>query len=183
MLNITSELLKHYVTFLEKRTVPSSLHNGYQKWLRFYLDYCAKYRFPEGGSKSLTQFFGKLREKKQTDGQIRQAGHAVTLYHDFQRGLKPAPSFIRAVKPDSPVQKNADLLHLNSTAYINKTHCKRIKRHFVFHAAHGSVFQLLLILIISCTGPFSRNHAGADRAVRAADRAKEFAFGRGLDPE
>jgi hypothetical protein len=98
MLNIPSELLKRYVAFLERRAVPSSLYNDYQKWLRYYLDYCTKYGLPKEGAKSLSQFLGKLRDKKQTEIQIRQAGHAVTLYHDFQRNLKQVPPFIGAAK-------------------------------------------------------------------------------------
>jgi hypothetical protein len=63
MLNIPSELLKSYVVFLEKWAVPLSQFNDYKKGLRYYLDYCAKYSSPVGGSKSLTQFLAKLKEK------------------------------------------------------------------------------------------------------------------------
>jgi hypothetical protein len=119
MLNIPPELLTRYVAFLEKRAVPSSHYNDYQKWLRYYLDYCAKYGSPVGGSKRLTQFLTKLREKKQTEVQIRQAGHAVTLYHDLQRDLKPVPSTHVAAKSGALVNGNTGVSSLNSTSYIN----------------------------------------------------------------
>ena len=45
-----------FVALLEKRTVPSIQRNFYMKWLRYYLDFCAKYRLPDSSSKNLTQF-------------------------------------------------------------------------------------------------------------------------------
>jgi len=107
MLNIPPELLTRYVAFLEKRAVPSSQYNDYKKWLRYYLDYCHKYALPVGGSKSLTQFLGKLKEKKQSEIQIRQAGHAVTLYHDLRRLSKPNPPFtLRETTQSFEVREN-----------------------------------------------------------------------------
>ena len=61
---------------LKKRSVPSTAHSYYLKWLRYYLDYCAKYGLPDTSSKYLSQFLEKLREKNQTDAQEKQAGHA-----------------------------------------------------------------------------------------------------------
>jgi hypothetical protein len=96
MINIPTELLTRYVAFLEKRTVPSSHCNDYQKWLRYYLDYCSKYGLPDGGSKSLTKFLGKLKEKKQTEIQTRPQRredhhdlHPLHTQQDGERGQKP----------------------------------------------------------------------------------------------
>jgi hypothetical protein len=63
---------------MEKRTISSLQRNFYKKWLRYYLYFCAKYRLPDSSSKSLPQFLAKLREKKQTDEQIKQAAHGIT---------------------------------------------------------------------------------------------------------
>jgi hypothetical protein len=113
MFNIPSELLTSFVTFLEKQAVPSALHNDYKndykKWLRYYLDYSTKYGFPDGGSKSLTQFLGKLRQKKQTEDQIRQAGHAVTLYQDLKRLSKKTPPLIWTGITESTVREDQNL--------------------------------------------------------------------------
>lgn len=128
MLNIPPELLTRFVAFLEKRTVPSSHYNDYKKWLRYYMDYCNEYGLQDGGSKSLTQFLGKLREKKQTEVQIRQAGHAVTLYHDLHRDLKEVPHSIRA-KSEVPVNGNTRLSSLNFPGYLNKALSANSIRH------------------------------------------------------
>lgn len=90
MLNIPPDIQTRFVALLEKRAVSSIQHNFYKKWLRYYLDFCAKYRFPDSSSKSLTQFLTKLREKKQTEAQIKQAAHAVSLYLDIAKRLKSA---------------------------------------------------------------------------------------------
>jgi hypothetical protein len=67
MLNIPSDLLGRFVAVLEERSVPLTQHSYYKKWLRYYVDFCGKYRLEATSSKSQAQFLGKLREKKQTD--------------------------------------------------------------------------------------------------------------------
>jgi hypothetical protein len=64
-------------------SVPTDLHSFYRKWLRFYLDFCQKYRFPETERKSLDHFLLKLQEKKQTDVQRQQAAHAIMLFYEI----------------------------------------------------------------------------------------------------
>jgi len=80
-------------------------HNFYKKWLRYYLDFCAKYRLPDSSSKSLTQFLTKLREKKQTDEQIKQADHAVSVYLDMTRPSKTAPASAPAISAPSAAEQ------------------------------------------------------------------------------
>jgi len=60
-------------TILRNWSVPSGLHPPYIKWLRFYLNFCQKYRFPDTERKSLDHFLQKLHEKKQTDVQQQQS--------------------------------------------------------------------------------------------------------------
>lgn len=91
MIAVPSEIAARFIDFLKKRSVPSVHHNYYKKWLRYYLDYCAKYGLSNVVSKSMTQFLGKLREKKQTVVQIKQAGHAVSLYLDLIHSMRRTP--------------------------------------------------------------------------------------------
>jgi integron integrase len=53
------------------------------KWLRYYLDFCQKYRKPEAEEGTLASFLDKLREKKQTKAQQEQASQAITLYYEL----------------------------------------------------------------------------------------------------
>ena len=101
MLTIPPETLTHFVALMEKRAVPFMQRNFYKKWLRYYLDFCAKYRVPDSSSKSLTQFLAKLREKKQTDEQIKQAAHSVSV--------KRGTSYIPPVKKKIKFLKNQKL--------------------------------------------------------------------------
>ena len=75
------------------------------KWLRYYLDFCAKYRLPDSSSKNLTQFLAKLREKKQTDEQIKQAAHAISVYLDLKQPSKTAPASALAILAPSTADK------------------------------------------------------------------------------
>ncbi len=52
----------------------------YLKWLRYYLDFCAKYRHPPRDADSLQPFLHKLAEKHQTSSQQAQAASAVRLF-------------------------------------------------------------------------------------------------------
>jgi hypothetical protein len=107
MLTIPPETLTRYAALLEKRAVPAIQRNFYEKWLRYYLDFCVKYRLSDSSSKSLPQFFAKLREKKQADEQIKQAAHAVSVYLDLKRPSKTASASAPAILAPSAAEKSA----------------------------------------------------------------------------
>jgi hypothetical protein len=70
---------------LQIRAVPGALQGAYQKWLRYYLDFCQKYHFPHRQEKSLSSFMQKLQEKRQSKVQQEQAAVAITIYYDILR--------------------------------------------------------------------------------------------------
>jgi integron integrase len=82
MLPIPPELQAQFEEHLAKRLIPNGLHGVYKKWLRYYLDFCQKYRFPPTYTQSLPRFIKKLQEKKQTKAQQEQAVTAITLYYE-----------------------------------------------------------------------------------------------------
>lgn len=49
------------------------------------MDFCSKYTLPDKSSKTLPLFLKKLRDKKQTEEQQKQAGHAVSLFLDMAK--------------------------------------------------------------------------------------------------
>lgn len=53
------------------------------KWMRFFLDFCHKYQSRSEANTSLPAFMEKLREKKQSEKQIKQAHHAIMLYSEL----------------------------------------------------------------------------------------------------
>ena len=64
MLAISSWLQTEYREGLRNRAIPMNLHGFFTKWLRYYLDFCQKYRMPETGEGTLSSFLDKLQEKK-----------------------------------------------------------------------------------------------------------------------
>jgi hypothetical protein len=82
---IPSDIWERYSTVLKKRVIPVSRHADYRKWLRYYLDFRSKYPLPASRSEQVRLFIQKLREKKQTMEQQRQAAHALSLYFEILR--------------------------------------------------------------------------------------------------
>ena len=83
MIAIPLPLKAQFEKSLRNKLVPDRLHGFYKKWLRYYLDFCAKYRFSPRQKESLPRFIGKLREKQQTKTQQEQAVKSITLYYEI----------------------------------------------------------------------------------------------------
>jgi len=67
-----------YDLLLNKKAIPKGVHFYYRKWLRYYLDFCEKYRFNKLNKETLDHFIKKLTDKKQTIQQQNQAYHAIS---------------------------------------------------------------------------------------------------------
>ncbi len=83
MIKIQPELFKKYTFELKKRLIPEHKHSYYLKWLRFFLDYCHKYKLDTHHEHTLPNFIEKLKNKHQREFQLRQAREAVTIYYDI----------------------------------------------------------------------------------------------------
>lgn len=127
MINIDNMVFDNYVAVLKKREIPPALHADYKKWLRYYLDFCAKYVVTADKSERLDQFIEKLRSKKQSETQCRQATLAVSVYFEMQCQMNT---------PDKTVEKSArlqnppssdnsiDFSPLSSSSLIYKSYVK-----------------------------------------------------------
>jgi integron integrase len=58
------------------------------KWLRYYLDFCAKYHEPPRDRDSLGPFLQKLASKRQTPEQQGQAAKSIEVFYDVMAGWK-----------------------------------------------------------------------------------------------
>ena len=85
MRKIPAALNVQFDALLVKNKIPQKFHNHYVKWLRYYLDFCQRYRFNESNSQSLPNFIRKLEEKRQTDVQQKQANEAIHIYYELIR--------------------------------------------------------------------------------------------------
>ena len=80
MLLVPDNLKGSFTQLLVEQQVAAYEHRYYHKWLRFYLDFCNKYKKSSRISQSLDAFTQKLRDKRQNDLQIDQAKLAIALY-------------------------------------------------------------------------------------------------------
>lgn len=56
MIPIPTVLLARFEEFLSEKDIPGRYHIYYKKWLRFYLDFCAKYNVEPLRARALTLF-------------------------------------------------------------------------------------------------------------------------------
>jgi len=78
--------------------VPESVRGDYLKWLRFYLDFCTKYRHPPRDEESQAPFLQKLAEKRQAPERQAQAAASLKLYYDLMAAWADAPEADTAVE-------------------------------------------------------------------------------------
>lgn len=88
MFAIPHPVLACYTAVLNEHQIVGPRCAEYQKWLRYFLDFCHKYPVPDAKSERIRLFCEKLREKKQSEQKRQQAAHAVSLYFMLQM---PAP--------------------------------------------------------------------------------------------
>ncbi len=85
MFRVSDETVHRFDAAIEAAEVAVQQRGYYQKWLRYYLDYCEKYRCPAGELDSLAPFIEKLASKNQSDSQRKQASRAVRIYLGMQQ--------------------------------------------------------------------------------------------------
>ncbi len=81
MEQIPADLKARYSPMLVQKGVPEKHHYYHGKWLRYYLDFCERYRFNQLNKENLVYYIKKLKDKKQTDQQQKQAIHSISLYY------------------------------------------------------------------------------------------------------
>ncbi len=112
---IPSDIWEQYSAVLKKRAVPVTLHADYRKWLQYYLDFRGKYSLPDSKSEQVRLFVQKLREKKQTPEQQKQAAHALSLYFEIPRKIDNKTPLaqintekaVKATSPSTPRNHNS----------------------------------------------------------------------------
>lgn len=85
MLSLPSQLIARYQSHLSGGGIIDENMRECLKWLRFFLDFCQKYRVSGKESHCLGLFVEKLRGKNQSEEQIRCASRAVSLYFQMRR--------------------------------------------------------------------------------------------------
>jgi site-specific recombinase XerD len=89
MNSIHPDILANFDNMMKMRQVPIVDHSHYRKWLRYFLDFQARYLQSEERSVQIRMFSEKLRSKGQTEAQVRQAADAVSLFFTTQEKKYP----------------------------------------------------------------------------------------------
>ena len=90
MRSIPPDILSRFDSILKQRDVPLLSRHDYRKWLRYFLDFRAKYPLPGERSVQFRLFSDKLRSKGQTDVQLEQAADAVVVAVPFRANIEAA---------------------------------------------------------------------------------------------
>ena len=80
MFTIPANKESSFIVALGESGIPLHSRGTYMKWVRYYIDFCQKYKFTEAKEDSLSPFIDKLRQKRQTSEQRDQASQAIKLY-------------------------------------------------------------------------------------------------------
>src|SRR3990172_4930189 len=106
MLPIPNDILIPFDAIMAKKAISTALRTDYRKWLMYYLDFRVKYPPPDSRSEQVRLFIEKLRSKNQSQKQLVQAAHALSLYFASQSGKKPdaltADGVLTSVSPAVP---------------------------------------------------------------------------------
>lgn len=116
MLIIPAHLQKQYADDLIKKGFTDNDLKACLKWLRYYLDFCAKYGLKTETPASLPAFINKLAQKNQPNSQQQQAARAIQLFHE-----------IGDRKHDSEIQKPTSSENLSSSGLLHEAR-KRTER-------------------------------------------------------
>lgn len=103
MLPIPENISTPFNEVLRQRVIDKSQHAHYRKLLRYFLDSCTKYEPQAAQSEQLRLFLEKLKSKRQTPEQCRQASDAISLFcRSQERKITQTPRTPEA-KPASSV--------------------------------------------------------------------------------
>ncbi|NVM23345.1 MAG: integron integrase [Desulfobacterales bacterium] len=131
MIQIHPKIGVQFDTLLLQKNILKKHHADYRKWLRYYLDFCNKYHHNELKKESLPHFIKKLRNKKQTAAQQRQAHHAVSIYYEIERSNSIKGKTI-ARKDGPPITQDEELKTKNAdwTSVYDKLKDEIVIRHY-----------------------------------------------------
>ena len=85
MIDFPKALFTQYLKLLEKRGVPAANFAECIKWCRYFFDYCDKYPASFSQEEQLPFFIEKLKAKRQSELQCRQATYAVSVFFAVQK--------------------------------------------------------------------------------------------------
>ena len=138
MKQIPATIIVSYDALLVRKQIPRAALQNYRKWLRYYLDFCDKYKFSPSETTSPQHFLKKLKEKKQSEIQQNQARHAILLFQELKTENVPSlakkaaatPISIQKSRKDSKSEDNPKLTNADWTSVYNELTSEIKLRHY-----------------------------------------------------
>ena len=138
MKQIPATIIVSYDALLVRKQIPRTALQNYRKWLRYYLDFCDKYKFSPSETTSPQHFLKKLKEKKQSEIQQNQARHAILLFQELKTENVPSlakkaaatPIPIQKSRKDSKSEDNPKLTNADWTSVYNELTSEIKLRHY-----------------------------------------------------
>lgn len=121
MLAVPLSLSQAFDAQLVQRNVPAQQRRDFQKWFRFYLDFCDKYDSKPELTASFAGFDEKLQSKGQSESQRKQARRSFAIYYRIigvikspqtasdNSSAKNTSQLAASVTPNQSISKQADL--------------------------------------------------------------------------
>jgi hypothetical protein len=119
---LSPELLNAYTKALGPLAATPAERGQSQKWLRYYLDFCMKYRHPPRDPDSLEPFLQKLASINQPVAYQEQAARCVSVYYEAVKNWD-------AVHAGPPAPLSTSSLRLSILSYSSRKNaaCSRAK--------------------------------------------------------
>lgn len=129
-MGVFPEIDPRYKEILVSRRVPREKWPEYQKWVRFYLHFCNKYRHRPADPRSLPHFTEKLASKHQTAEQRAQAQCAVEYYADLLSPEWQSSRNEAGVAPAAPQEGERSIAAKKQDAVIYESRIGEEQAHF-----------------------------------------------------
>ena len=107
MITIPDRLWQKYERYLALAELSDIDSRAYKKWLRFYLDFCHKYKHEYAAPAIIEPFLEKLKSKSQRPWQREQAMSAVRIYQRMVRDADAERKLTKQRTVDGGVEPSA----------------------------------------------------------------------------
>lgn len=108
MLKLPETLNQQFDKLLLSQSFSDKDRAFYKKWLRFYWDFCHKYRHDVFHAGSLSLFLQKLQDKNQSVQQQNQAEHAVSLFFEMYAASASEQQMKKDGNVSIPIRENVN---------------------------------------------------------------------------
>ena len=121
MLTVPHALMVQYNALLKEHGIATTAE--YNKWLRYYLDFCEKYRICKENRECMHLFTEKLREKNQSEDQRRRAGHAISIFLKIGKDATGETATIKSTRDPKPATAVVSALAASEASpYVSSSH-------------------------------------------------------------